>query len=666
MATSEGSTSQPSAKSSAKPVLIYDGRCGFCKLWIHYWQSLTLDRIDYQPSQKVASRYPQIEPEAFRESVQYVRPDGTVASGARAVFETLNLLWLYPALAILAEPLYKLVARNRDSFYQFTRFTFGTSIEPTRFAATQWLFVRALALIYAVAFGSLAMQVEGLIGSRGILPATQFLSGLAAQAGAIRFLAVPSIFWLASDDITLIGAAVGGILFSILLFVTGFIRGRFEKPLLALLFVLYLSFSAIGQDFLQFQWDSLLLEAGFLAIFLGRNRIVPWLYRWLVFRLMFLSGAVKLLSGDLTWRSLTALDFHFHTQPLPTMLAWYVDKLPPAILHFMTAGTLVIEGILPFFIFLPRMQRQFAAWCFIGLEVLIALTGNYTYFNLLSIALCLFLFDDRVVGGITRSLGFAGSPAAEPVSFGDSCDLELTDLPPVPDPIPEPCRAERVGSRVLAAVLIWLSIGHTLQTLGVAPPSIFREPARYTAALQIVNSYGLFAVMTTMRPEIIVEGSNDGQVWRAYEFKYKPGDVNRAPAWVAPLQPRLDWQMWFAALRNYQANPWFVNFALQLLRGSPDVDALLERNPFPDAPPRYVRANVYEYRFSRSGESRNPFNNAGSETGSWWHREFKGEYLPAVGLRGAEGDAAAPTGQAPANPSATPSARPPSGSGSRP
>ena len=587
--------------SEPKPVLIYDGHCGFCRIWLDYWRQLAGDRIEYIASQDVGARFPQIPREAYSQSVQLVRPDGSVASGARAVFESLGKSHIYRWISAPSEFAYPIIAGHRDFFYQVTRFTFGTRIEPTHFAATQWLFLRALALIYAVAFGSLTFQVIGLLGQRGILPVAPFLASVARTDSTLRFVAVPSLLWFGNDDLTLIGLCFAGVIFACMLLLTGFASGKFERLILTVLFVLYLSFAAAGQEFLSFQWDSLLLETGFLAIFLGRNRIVPWLFRWLVFRLYFLSGAVKLLSDDPTWRNLSALGFHWHTQPLPTPLAWYVDKLPTAIQHFMTGAAVGIELVIPFLIFLPRRVRMFGACCLIGMQVLILITGNYTFFNLLTIALTLFLFDDQALAR------FVPAPIAERL-------LEAGKIAP---------RA-RVAAAVAVVVLV-LSLSHLFETFGGQLPTFLKTAQRYTAPLQIVNTYGLFAVMTTQRIEIVLEGSPDGETWQPYEFKYKPGDVNRAPGWVAPYQPRLDWQMWFAALSNYQTNPWFVNLTLQLLNGSPDVAGLLGTNPFPDRPPRFIRATAYEYTFT-DWETRR-------RTGAWWKRERRGLYLPPVGLR---------------------------------
>lgn len=592
--------------TAAIPVLIYDGRCGFCRIWIDYWRQLTGDRIEYLASQEVGDRFPQIPAEAYARSVQLVHPDGSVTSGAQAVFESLGHSNLYRWISAPSEIAYRFIAKHRNFAYQATRFTFGTRIEATRFEAVQWIFIRVLAFVYAVAFGSLATQVDGLLGARGILPARDLLANM-QRAGAIRFLAIPSIFWFSNDDTTLMGMAWCGVVLSVMLLITGFKRRRFERFILAILFVLYLSYSAIGQDFLSFQWDSLLIEAGFLAIFLGRNRIIPWMFRWLCFRLYFLSGAVKLLSGDPTWRNLTALSYHFHTQPLPTVLAWYADKLPPELLHASTFMTLAIELGAPFLIFMPRRIRLTGAAWMIALQVLIFATGNYGFFNVLTVGLLLFLLDDQALRSAV--------PQHMAERFG-----------------PTAGRMERRIAAGVAAVVLVLGLSHLWITFEGSAPAPVEAAVRYTGPLQIVNTYGLFAVMTTQRNEIVLEGSADGTRWQTYEFRFKPGPVNVAPRWVAPFQPRLDWQMWFAALSNYQSNPWFVNFVVRLLEGSPEVEKLLANNPFPGQPPRFIRAGEYEYSFSDATTLR--------RTGAWWVRQPKALYLPPVGLKSATGNEA--------------------------
>ncbi len=586
----------------SKPVLIYDGDCGFCRIWIEYWKRLTGDRVEYAPSSEAAARYPRIPRAEFARAVQLVRPDGSVASGAQAVFETLGLERAYRrsrALAFFAEALYRWIARHRTLAYHLTRFSFGTRIEPARFETTQWIFLRALALIYLAAFGSLAGQITGLIGEHGILPLGDFMRAVESTVGARKFFVMPTVFWWDSSDRMLENVCLAGMAFAILL-----LAGRLEKLSLVVLFILYLSLSVSGQDFLQFQWDALLLEAGFLAIFLGRAVIFVWLFRWLVFRLYFMSGTAKLLSHDPAWRNFTALEYHYHTQPLPTVLAWYADKLPAWFQRSSTFLTLAVEIAVPFLIFLPRRLRISAAWCLIGLQVLILLTGNYAFFNFLTIALCLFLFDDRAFGRFS------------PPRF-------LSRRRPAQGRMPA---LERAAAGVLAAFLFVVGLTRLLESFGGAPAPL-QAAARLVSPFEIVNSYGLFAVMTTSRPEILVEGSDDGEHWSAYQFRYKPGPPGRAPRWVAPMQPRLDWQMWFAALGSYRQNLWFVAFVARLLEGSPEVLALLENNPFPGHPPRYIRAMSYEYSFSNWEERR--------KTGAWWSRLPAGTYLPPVGMKAA-------------------------------
>jgi hypothetical protein len=590
-----------------KAVLIWDGRCGFCKIWIDYWKQLTGDRVEYRTSQDAAPDYPQIDPKSFSKSVQLVRPDASVASGARAVFETLGMLKTYQSsrvFASISEAAYRTIAAHRDIAYQLTRFTFGRRIEPARFFVTQFIFLRALAVIYAVAFASLATQISGLIGKRGILSLNDYLTAVTQGVGAARFYMLPSIFWFgdwtSEGDRLLIGFCWAGVAAAVLLFF-----GRLERLMLVLLFAMYLSLCAAGQDFMGFQWDALLTEAGFLAIFLGRPRIVAWLFRWLTFRLYFLSGAVKLLSHDPSWRNLSALDFHYFTQPLPTVFAWYAAKLPRGFQHFSTFMVLAVELGFPFLIWMPRKIRHFAAWWMIGLQILILITGNYTFFNIMAIALCLFLFDDQSLRRF--------APLAIREKLGNM-SIEIS-------------RPMRAGAAALTAIIMLLGIGRLIETFTGDAPEPLKTFVRAGSAFQIVNSYGLFAVMTTSRTEIEVQGSDDGDNWKTYEFRYKPGDVKRAPRWVAPFQPRLDWQMWFAALGSFRQpqNRWFLGFMSRLLEGSGEVAGLLEKNPFPDHPPRYIRALAYDYTFSSAAERR--------ESGAWWVRKPLGTYLPPVGFK---------------------------------
>jgi hypothetical protein len=446
------------------------------------------------------------------------------------------------------------------------------------------LFLTVLSLIYFIAFVSFGVQAEGLIGSQGVLPVANYLGAMRQAMGTRAIWYAPTVFWLSSSDCALRLVWLSGAALSIVAAL-----GFFRRVCLILLLILYLSISAAGQDFWSFQWDILLLEAGLLTMFLDVSPLRTWLVRWLLFRLMFMSGLVKLASADPTWRNLTAMSYHYLTQPLPTPLAWYMDKLPLGFQKFTTALVLFSELLVPLLIFAPQRLRRIAGCVLISLQILILLTGNYTFFNWLTIALCLFLFPERPVRTISETWTHRAVTAALATFVLVTSGLQFLEM--LSFPLPSP-------------VAVYLG--------SIAP-------------LRIINTYGLFAVMTTTRPEIIVEGSNDHITWQPYEFLYKPGPLRRPPPWVAPYQPRLDWQMWFAALGSPRQNLWFYNFAARLLQGSPSVLKLLARNPFPNGPPRYIRALLYDYHFTTFAERR--------ATGNWWRREETGIYLAPVSLR---------------------------------
>jgi hypothetical protein len=409
------------------------------------------------------------------------------------------------------------------------------------------------------------------------------------------------VFWLDQSDFAIQAVCWAGAALSLLL-----IFNVLPRVSLFFLYALYLSLFYAGQIFTGFQWDTLLLESGFLALFLSiATKPGIWLLRWLLFRFMFLSGLVKLLSGDPTWANLTALFYHFQTQPLPTPLAWYAHHLPRGVLKASTAAALIIELGLPFLIFCPRRLRFVAAFGIWLLEGLIFLTGNYTFFNLLTMALCVVLFDDAALRKVV------------PQRLTRYVQGHVRDI--------KPGKIASLAAEAFALLIVFANIVQIHAALGGRPSARAMWINEEIAPLRIVNTYGLFAVMTTARPEIIVEGSDDGVHWREYAFKYKPGDVRRPPLWNVPHQPRLDWQMWFAALETPSQNPWFLRFLQRLLENSPEVTALLGSNPFPDKPPLYVRALLYDYRFSSREEK--------AATGAWWTRRPEGIYFPATALR---------------------------------
>jgi predicted DCC family thiol-disulfide oxidoreductase YuxK len=590
---------------------VWDRDCGFCRSWIERWRATTGDRINYAPFQEVADNFPEIPSEDFERAVQLIDADGTVSSGADAVCRTLAVVprlawiaWLYrrvPGVAPVADVSYRVVATNRRLFSRLMP-------AATYALAGDW-FLRGLGVIYLIAFVSLGLQIHGLIGSDGILPAARFLDAVHAHCGAAAYRLLPTLAWFGAGDGALTALWVAGAIAALALIV------GVARPVAAVsAWGVYLSLAGVSRDFLSFQWDGLLLEAGLLAIFLlpwGRRRevgssrapstAVVWLYRWLLFRLMFSSGLVKLLSGDAAWRSLHAMRFHYQTQPLPTPLAWWANLLPAPVQDLTTLLVLVIELAVPFLLFAPRRLRMTAGGVLIALQVLICLTGNYAFFNVLTILLCLLLFDDRA---LRRLLPVRRQPLPSGLALGNWPSALLR------------------GS-VLALVAV-ASVCVMVVTVrpGRPAPRLVASVLGTVAPLRSVNSYGLFAVMTTERPEIVIEGSDDGVTWRPYGFRWKPGDLHRRPRFVAPYQPRLDWQIWFAALGSYRTTPWFGQLLERLLEGSPPVLSLLAINPFPDAPPRMVRAVLYRYRFTTPEER--------AATGNWWARERLGLYSPVL------------------------------------
>ncbi len=485
--------------------------------------------------------------------------------------------------------------------------------DPSNCSVSRWLFLKLLALVYLIAFLSLWVQIDGLAGSNGILPADSFLKRVSEVVGVERYWRLPTLCWVNASDTMLNGLCAGGCLLAILL-----LADLAPALCLLLMWAFYLSLSSVCGDFLNFQWDALLLEAGFLTVFLAPLHIRPcrqvesawsgavvWLLRWLLFRLMFSSGAVKLASGDLGWRSLSALRYHYETQPLPTWIGWFAHQMPD---WFQTLSVLImffIELVVPFFIFVPGILRRFAFFGFITLQLLIALTGNYCFFNLLAMALCVLLLSDLEWPERWRAWVEARRRRTEGPRILRWPAWVL---------VPVAAATVLVTGMLLLETLRW----------NMPWPRPLLALYRMVAPFRSTNSYGLFAIMTTERPEIIVEGSDDGERWVPYEFKWKPGDLNRRPGFVAPHQPRLDWQMWFAALGSYQEDRWFLEFLERVLKGSHPVLNLLQKNPFPNAPPRYVRAVVYNYRFTDWHTLRSQ--------GTWWRREYGRLYCPVISL----------------------------------
>jgi lipase maturation factor 1 len=458
----------------------------------------------------------------------------------------------------------------------------------------RWWFLRGLGLIYLAAFWSMATQIEGLIGANGILPIQEQLDRIGYWYADEKYWQFPTLFWLDASNSALKAVCLAGI--GMALMVT---LDIFVVPALIACYALYLTITtAAGQDFTGFQWDVFLLESGFLAIFLaGNSKVVHFLYRFLIARFMFMGGVVKITSGDPAWANLTALNYHYWTQPLPTPLGYYAYFLPEWWQQLCTAGVLFIELIVPFGVFMPRPYRLFAAWNFILLQTSILLTGNYNFFNLLALLLCLFLFDDSDLAKMTPEKLYT--------------KLLRNNRPP--------SSAATLYSGVWAALVALILATHIWMAQTQQRPYKFLHELLQTASnFAVVNNYGPFAVMTTERNEIIIEGSNDGVHWLEYGFKYKPDALDKPLSWNIPHQPRLDWQLWFAALSPPQSGGWFEKFMHLLQQGSPDVTDLLASNPFPGLPPKYLRAVLYSYTFTTPDER--------TGTGKIWRREKLGIY----------------------------------------
>ena len=506
------------------------------------------------------------------------------------------------------------------------------------------LLLRLLAGVHLVAFVSLWVQIDGLVGSRGILPARDFFAYLERVLGAgafDRFVNVPSLLWFGAGDAALHLLCAAGVLLSLLA-----IAGLVTAPVFAALWICYLSLVWGGQTFLAFQWDTLLLEATLCAVVLtplgwpfrgpagspagggprtlatsvrAAFQVAPnlatarpgmWLFRLLVVKLMFLSGAVKLLSLDPTWWRLTALDVHYFTQPLPVAASWYAHHLPDWFHRLSVLIMFGVELVVPWLVFFRRLRLP-AVGALLLLQFLIAATGNYGFFNLLTAVLCLSWLDRPPFAGPSRPGQPPAATAAAPHRFAGIAGTRIRWL--------------------VATTILLLSLSVTARELTRSLPrgpdtpaavarlaevidGVLVEPAapllRAIAPFRSINGYGLFRAMTTSRPEIVVETSADGLTWSELAFRFKPGNLERPPRAAFPHMPRLDWQMWFAALDPAGAD-WLGSFVERLFEGEPAVLGLLGEASHQAEPPRYVRLRLYDYRFSEPGAQ-----------AGWWQREF--------------------------------------------
>lgn len=500
---------------------------------------------------------------------------------------------------------------------------FDARLGPPDRLLPRWFFLRALGAIYFSAFYALAFQIRGLIGPQGILPAQSYLHLVGQSLGHWeRLWYAPTLLWLSSGAGMLNALCWAGMLASLLIVLNVWPRG-----MLALCFVLFLSFVSAAQDFSGYQSDGMLLEAGFISLFFVPPGLRPgfapehppsraslFLLQWEWFRIYFESGVVKLMSGDPEWRNFTAMDEYYQNGPLPTWIGWYVQHLPHWFHAATVWATLSLELGIVWMLFLPRRWRIICFFIVTPWQIGVILTANYTFLNYLVLLLGVLLLDDQLLSpllpekwrkSIHRQLG--SSTSLEKLQSGSTQTVR---------------RWWRLaGLSASAIMLTWIAYATTAEMMLLRVP-LPKWPIVVLQPFRIANEYGLFAVMTRARYEIEFQGSMDGQNWIAYPFRYKPQALNEAPRIYAPYQPRFDWNLWFASLGSWRDYPIVANTELQLLSNDKDVLQLFAGNPFPQQPPEQIRALLWQYWFTSMKEKQ--------RTGIWWRRELRGLYAPTL------------------------------------
>jgi len=466
------------------------------------------------------------------------------------------------------------------------------------YASARFLVERGLAAIYLIGFIVAFEQFPALAGERGLEPAPEYLR-------LVRFRDAPTIFhWIRFSDGRLRALALGGALVAATVLLGLPEAAPLPVTMLAWfgLWVAYQSISNIGGTFYGFGWETLLLEAGFLAIFLGNDAVAPPLivllaYRWLAFRVEFGAGLIK-LRGDPCWRELTCMEFHHETQPMPNPLSWLFHHLPRPLHRIEAVGNFVAQLVLPFGLFLPQPFASIAAVLMILTQLYLVVSGNYAWLNWVTIVAMTSALADPVLRTVL--------PIATP-AYG-------------PTPLAFEVLVVLLG--ILVVTLSYFPVRNLLSSHQAMNASF--DPFR------LVNTYGAFGSVSRVRDEIVVEGTladdaGPDAEWREYGFRGKPGDVRRLPPQVAPYHYRLDWLMWFLPLSPFYGERWFVPFLIKLLEGDAATLRLLRSNPFPDGPPTLVRARRFRYRFTSWREWR--------ETGAWWSRTPIGDFVRPIRLR---------------------------------
>ncbi len=498
----------------------------------------------------------------------------------------------------------------------------------------RWLFLRALGLIYFSAFYSLFFQIRGLIGPDGILPAGGYLQAVARSSMVhARFWYVPSLLWISSGSRMLMLLCWAGMIASILLVVN-----LWPRLMLVVCFVCFLSFVSAAQDFSSYQSDGMLLEAGFICLFFAPPGLLPglgsrhppsraglFLLQWEWLRIYFESGIAKLASGEPQWRNFTAMDEYYQNGPLPTWIGWYAQHLPHWFHATTVVATLAMELGLIWLILLPRRFRIVLFFIVTCWEIGVISTANYCFLNYLVLSLGILLLDDRFLARFAPKRWKKQLPVLQPAAAVQEPALALQPKTGIVQAFLRP-QFNAFKLAISAVMLTWVFYVTSVELLWMLAPH-FPLPTTPVMALEpfrIANQYGLFAVMTRGRYEIEFQGSNDGQNWTPYPFRYKPQKLNEAPRIYAPYQPRFDWNLWFASLGTWRNNSIVPNTEVRLLTNDKDVLALFAGNPFPQSPPKQVRAVLWQYWFTTMAEKR--------QTGNWWRREFLGLYAPTLEL----------------------------------
>ncbi len=476
-----------------------------------------------------------------------------------------------------------------DVIRHIIMFNFGS------YSITAHLFPKLLGLIYFISFGSFILQIKGLIGTNGILPAKEHLAILKERFQKSRFYYVPSIFWFGSSDVFLSFFMYLGAFTGFFLFINPFTSINFI--LLLILLVLQLSLVHVGQDFLGFGWELYLIEITFATLFLSLlsppNPFIFYSLYLTLFNEHILAGSSKLISNDKNWRNLTAIAYHYQSQPIANTLAWYMHKLPLGFHKFSCLYLFFVELIVPFGMFFGEDIRLYTFFLLASLQLFIYLTGNFSYLNHLTFAFSTLLISDKYLSP------FFSMPPVRENLFAD------------------------IVTTLVAIILIILQIANTWNFFFRSKP-ILKKALNFIRPFHLISSHGIFAVMTTKRYEIIIEASIDRVEWKEYDFYFKPVDIYRRPTRISPYQPRLDWMMWFLPFSSFHFNPWFLRFLEQLLKSSPQVMQLIRSDPFNGQKPKWIRALIYEYQFSDLETKK--------LTKAWWQRSFIGAYTPDFSL----------------------------------